>query len=59
MMLSSFSSMSDPLKFLFNFSITGVLFGGPAQSLIMTRAKFSTLLVIYGTSELTGAVRHS
>lgn len=36
-----------PLKFLFNFSITGVLFGGPAQSLI-TRSEFSTLLVIYG-----------
>ncbi len=36
-----------PLKFLFNFSITGVLFGGPAQSVI-TRSEFSTLLVIYG-----------
>ncbi len=36
-----------PLKFLFNFSITDVLFGGPAQSVI-TRSEFSTLLVIYG-----------
>jgi uncharacterized membrane protein len=37
-----------PLKFLFNFSITGVLFGGPALSTVMTRSEFSTLLVIYG-----------
>lgn len=36
-----------PLKFLFNLSITGVLFGGPVQSVI-TRSEFSTLLVIYG-----------
>ncbi|MGI8481673.1 MAG: TMEM175 family protein [Chthoniobacterales bacterium] len=37
-----------PLKFLFNFSVTGFLFGGPALSLVMTRSEFSTLLVIYG-----------
>jgi uncharacterized membrane protein len=37
-----------PLKFLFNFSINGLLFGGPAHSVTMTRAEFSTLLVIYG-----------
>ena len=37
-----------PLKFLLNFSITGALFGGPAQSVVMTRSEFSTLLVIYG-----------
>ncbi|PYJ08340.1 MAG: hypothetical protein DMF06_12995 [Verrucomicrobia bacterium] len=36
-----------PLKFLFNFSITG-LFGGSAPSATMTRSEFSTLLVIYG-----------
>ncbi len=36
-----------PLKFLFNFSITG-LFGGPGISTTMTRSEFSTLLVIYG-----------
>jgi uncharacterized membrane protein len=37
-----------PLKFLFNFSITALLFGGAAQPASMTRAQFSTLLVIYG-----------
>lgn len=36
-----------PLKFLFNFSITG-LFGGPGISTTMTRSEFSMLLVIYG-----------
>jgi uncharacterized membrane protein len=36
-----------PLKFLFNFSITGLLLGsGPPVS--MTGSQFSTLLVIYG-----------
>ena len=37
-----------PLKFLFNFSITAAIFGGPAPPVAMTRAEFSTLLVIYG-----------
>ena len=37
-----------PLKFLFNLSITGLLFGGPAIPAIITRSEFSTLLVIYG-----------
>ncbi|MEY2489383.1 MAG: hypothetical protein QOC70_1325 [Verrucomicrobiota bacterium] len=36
-----------PLKFLFNFSITG-LFDSPAHSASMTRSEFSALLVIYG-----------
>ena len=36
-----------PLKFLFNFSITG-LFEGATRSAPMTRAEFSALLVIYG-----------
>ena len=36
-----------PLKFLFNFSITG-LFDGSTQSSSMTRSQFSALLVIYG-----------
>ena len=36
-----------PLKFLFNFSITG-LFGGLAPSASMSRSQFSMLLVIYG-----------
>src|SRR3954464_15415685 len=36
-----------PLKFLFNFSITALLFGtGPPIS--MTPSQFSTLLVVYG-----------
>ena len=36
-----------PLKFLFNFSITGLLLGfGPPMS--MTGSQFSTVLVIYG-----------
>jgi hypothetical protein len=36
-----------PLKFLFNFSVTSLLFGsGPPVS--MTGSQFSTLLVIYG-----------
>ncbi|MDQ6809688.1 MAG: hypothetical protein M3Z64_09755 [Verrucomicrobiota bacterium] len=37
-----------PLKFLFNFSITGILFGGPTASVAMKRTEYSTLLVIYG-----------
>jgi uncharacterized membrane protein len=37
-----------PLKFLFNLSITSMLFGGSAQPAMMTRSQFSTLLVIYG-----------
>lgn len=37
-----------PLKFLFNFSITALLFGGSAQRVSITRPQFSTLLVIYG-----------
>lgn len=36
-----------PLKFLFNFSITG-LFDGSTHSASMTRSQFSALLVIYG-----------
>jgi uncharacterized membrane protein len=36
-----------PLKFLFNFSITGLL-DGSSQSASMNRSQFSTLLVIYG-----------
>ena len=37
-----------PLKFLFNFSITALFFGGSAQPASMTASQFSTLLVIYG-----------
>src|SRR5437870_1763558 len=37
-----------PLKFLFNFSITGLLFDDSAQPVSMTRSQFSALLVIYG-----------
>ena len=37
-----------PLKFLFNFSITGLLFGGNSLSLVTTRSELSTLLVVYG-----------
>ena len=37
-----------PLKFLFNFSITGLFFDGSAQPVSMTRSQFSALLVIYG-----------
>src|SRR5256885_13946800 len=37
-----------PLKFLFNFSVTALLFEGAAQPLAMTRSQFSTLLLIYG-----------
>ncbi len=37
-----------PLKFLFNFSITALFFGGSAQPIAMTQLQFSTLLVIYG-----------
>jgi uncharacterized membrane protein len=37
-----------PLKFLFNFSITGLLFDQSAQPVSMTRSQFSALLVIYG-----------
>src|SRR6266704_1913646 len=36
-----------PLKFLFNFSITGLIFGSGAPA-SMTGSQFSTLLVIYG-----------
>src|SRR4029077_16025279 len=35
-----------PLKFLFNFSITAGLFGGPSLATSMSRSEFSTLLVI-------------
>src|ERR1700738_3350226 len=34
-----------PLKFLFNFSITGLLFDESAQPVSMTRSQFSALLV--------------
>jgi uncharacterized membrane protein len=37
-----------PLKFLFNFSITNLLFGGAVQPNTMTASQFSVLLVIYG-----------
>ena len=37
-----------PLKFLFNFSITALFFGGSAQPITMTGSEFSALLVIYG-----------
>jgi hypothetical protein len=37
-----------PLKFLFSFSITGVLFSPSSQPLSITRPEYSTLLVIYG-----------
>src|SRR5256885_15721932 len=37
-----------PLKFLFNFSITALFFGGSAQPIAMTQSQFSTLLLIYG-----------
>jgi hypothetical protein len=37
-----------PLKFLFNFSVTGLLFDESAQPVSMTRSQFSALLVIYG-----------
>jgi uncharacterized membrane protein len=37
-----------PLKFLFNFSITSLLFDESAQPVSMTRSQFSALLVIYG-----------
>jgi uncharacterized membrane protein len=37
-----------PLKFLFNLSITALVFGGSVQTVSMTRIEFSTLLVIYG-----------
>lgn len=37
-----------PLKFLFNLSITAMLFGGSPQADVMTRSQFSTLLVFYG-----------
>src|SRR5436309_6030222 len=36
-----------PLKFLFNLSVTALLFGS-VQPLSMTGAQFTTLLVIYG-----------
>ena len=37
-----------PLKFLFNISVTGLVFGNSGQPLSMTRSQYSTLLVIYG-----------
>ncbi|MFN2475533.1 MAG: TMEM175 family protein [Chthoniobacterales bacterium] len=37
-----------PLKFLFSFSITSLFLSGPGQAMSMTRAEYSTLLVIYG-----------
>ena len=37
-----------PLKFLFNFSVTGAFFGNSDQPLSITRSEYSTLLVIYG-----------
>jgi uncharacterized membrane protein len=37
-----------PLKFLFNFSITALLFGGGTQAAPITSAQLSSLLVIYG-----------
>src|SRR5664279_1969035 len=37
-----------PLKFLFNLTITSLLFGGAAESVVITGPQFSTLLVIYG-----------
>jgi uncharacterized membrane protein len=37
-----------PLKFLFNFSVTGLFFNGSSQPLSITRSEYSTLLVIYG-----------
>jgi uncharacterized membrane protein len=37
-----------PLKFLFNFSITSLLFDSSANPVSMTRPQFSQLLVIYG-----------
>ena len=37
-----------PLKFLFNFSITSLLFGGSVPPHAMTASQFSVLLVIYG-----------
>ena len=37
-----------PLKFLFNFSITGLLFAGSDQSETITRSQFGELLIIYG-----------
>lgn len=37
-----------PLKFLFNFSITALLFGGSAAPVSMTHPEMSVLLTIYG-----------
>ena len=37
-----------PLKFLFNLSITALLFGDAAQQASLTRSEFSQLLIIYG-----------
>jgi len=37
-----------PLKFLFNFSITEMLFGGSGQGIRTTAAQFSALMTIYG-----------
>src|SRR5438046_7432476 len=37
-----------PLKFLFNFSIAGLLFDDSGQPAAMTRSQFSALLIIYG-----------
>src|SRR6185295_20247226 len=35
-----------PLKFLFNFCVTGLLFGGSGQPEAMTRTQFGELLII-------------
>ena len=37
-----------PLKFLFNLSINGMIFGRTANAVSLTGPQFSTLLVIYG-----------
>src|SRR5689334_17918195 len=37
-----------PLKFLFNFSVTGLLFGDLDQSVSISRTQFRDLLIIYG-----------
>jgi len=37
-----------PLKFLFNFSVTALIFGGSVHPITMTGSQFTALLVIYG-----------
>lgn len=37
-----------PLKFIFNLSISSMIFGGSAHAVVLTRAQYSALLVIYG-----------